>query len=251
MVSMNDESLVTTSQEEERIAHLLQVIPKGYSTVLDAGARYGYISERIAPYFDSVTALDLDAPKIEHPKITCVQGDITQLSYPDQFFDVVLCSEVLEHIPTHLLEKSCSELSRTAKHYVIIGVPYKQDTRVGRTTCTQCGKVNPPWGHVNVFDENRLLTLFPSMSIKSISFIGTTINKTNPLSTWLYGIVGNPWGTYGQIETCIYCSAQLTRPNNMGIFQKAIAKVASYLNRIQQLFMNPQPNWMHLLLERK
>ena len=36
-------------------------------------------------------------------------------------FDVVLCVEVLEHIPGKGLEQACRELSRVAKSHVVIG----------------------------------------------------------------------------------------------------------------------------------
>jgi hypothetical protein len=70
------------------------------------------------------------------------------LGFADDFFDFVLCAEVLEHIPTASLSRACSELGRVSKHYVLIGVPYRQDIRVGRTTCWSCRKKNPPWGHI-------------------------------------------------------------------------------------------------------
>jgi len=93
--------------------------------------------------FDEVTALDLEKPTISHDKIACVQGDIINLDFDDNTFDLVFCAEVLEHIPPHLLERATSELSRVSREFLLIGVPYKQDIRVGRTTCYSCGAKNP------------------------------------------------------------------------------------------------------------
>lgn len=57
--------------------------------------------------------------------------DITQLSYADERFDVVLCSHVMEHIPED--SKAFSELFRVLKKgaYVIFQIP--QDTTLATT----------------------------------------------------------------------------------------------------------------------
>ena len=48
----------------------------------------------------------------------CVQGDITALEFPTDFFDIVVCTEVLEHIPSDKLARACPELSRVAIYEV-------------------------------------------------------------------------------------------------------------------------------------
>ena len=137
------------SREQERIRNLIDLIPKGDASLLDAGARDGRLSVLLADHFESVTALDQKNPAVCHRKVISVQGDITSLKFPDNSFDSVMCTEVLEHIPERSLERACSELRRVAKKHLLIGVPYRQDLRVARTTCYLCGKKNPPWGHVN------------------------------------------------------------------------------------------------------
>ena len=65
--------------------------------------------------------------------------DVTQLTFEDMSFDALMSLEVLEHVPA--VERACKEIARVARHEVVIGVPYKQDTRLGRTKCSNCGKV--------------------------------------------------------------------------------------------------------------
>ncbi len=100
---------------------------------LDVGARDGFISRLLAGHFPFVTALDLELPSIDHERVQSVKGNIAALDFPDASFDLVFCAEVLEHIPKDLLGTACRELARVSKEYVLIGVPYKQDIRVGRT----------------------------------------------------------------------------------------------------------------------
>ena len=160
--------------------------------MLDIGARDGYFSQLLTEYFDEVTALDLEKPDFSFPRVTTVAGDATNLQFADDSFDCVFCAEVLEHIPD--VAQACREIARVARHEILIGVPYKQDTRLGRTTCQSCGRKNPPWGHLNRFDERRLAKLFPGLSVEASSFVGSARSETNPLSTMLMDVAGNPWG---------------------------------------------------------
>jgi len=199
--------------EKARSADLMKIIPNGCEgNVLDVGARDGWYSFLLADKFNKVIALDLQMPNIEHPKIQCVKGDASNLNFDDGAFELVFCTEVLEHIPPQNLIKVCSEIERVSSKYIVIGVPFKQDIRVARTKCYTCGKRNPPWGHVNSFDENKLFNLFPMCDVRKISFVGENKECTNALSAFLMDFSGNPYGTYHQEEPCIYCGAKMKKP---------------------------------------
>jgi len=242
------------SESEQRRAddlmqHIRRVSGEGKS-VLDIGARDGHFSLLLAQLSDEVTALDLQKPSISHSKVTCVQGEATNLEFDDNAFDLVFCAEVLEHIPPHLLEETASELIRVSRHFLIIGVPYKQDTRVGRTTCYSCGGKNPPWGHVNSFDEDRLANLFPSCRVNEVSYVGESSSHTNFMSAFLMDVAGNPYGTYNQEEECIHCGERLISPPERTVPQKFLTRAAFYMTYFQRRFSKPHPNWIHILFHK-
>jgi 2-polyprenyl-3-methyl-5-hydroxy-6-metoxy-1,4-benzoquinol methylase len=237
-------------REQERISNLLAIIPKGYSSVLDVGARDGYISNLLASHFASVTALDLEEPQVSNDKVLAVKGDITHLEYPDNAFDVVICTEVLEHIPPQLLARACSELGRVAKYGIVVGVPYRQDRRTGATTCIFCGKQNPCWGHVNTFDESRLTYLLEGFVPISTSFVGRTKERTNFVSAYLMTRGGNPWGTYEQDESCVHCGNQMIQPADRTLFEGTCVRLASILNHVQSMFVPLRPIWMHVVFKK-
>ena len=146
---MNSESLDAYHQsprEAARVASLLAMVPPDTRTILDIGSRDGYITRLLAEQTRQVTALDLRKPEIHHPRIKCVEGNACQLPFPDDHFDLVFCAEVLEHIPEPALTQACAEIARVSRSAVLIGVPFEQDIRVGRTTCNSCQATNPPWG---------------------------------------------------------------------------------------------------------
>src|SRR6185295_9096732 len=186
--------------EKRRTEDLLRLMPAFGGTALDIGARDGHFSILLAERFDRVIALDLEKPAIDHPKVECVKGNAAELDVADRSMDFVFCAEVLEHIPPEILGRVCGEIERVSKGQILIGVPYKQDLRLGRTDCVSCRGRNPPWGHVNSFDERRLAELFPACKIDSVSFVGKTEAQTNSLSALLMDLAGNPYGTYEQQE---------------------------------------------------
>lgn len=237
-----------SESEKARIADLFRIMPRGRTSILEIGARDGYLSRPLTEHFPEVTALDLEKPTFEFPQVTTVAGDATKLQFPDELFDCVLCAEVLEHILA--VEQACRELVRVTRHELIIGVPFRQDIRSGRTTCRNCGKTNPPWAHVNTFDERRLGELFPGLAIKTKSFVGSTKERTNAVSAMLMELASNPWGTYVQDEPCIHCGAVLVPPDRRSFLSKVCSGVAARLDRLQMSFAQPHANWIHIVFSK-
>lgn len=237
-----------SEQEKSRTEDLIRILPKGRNTVLDIGARDGHFSRILATYFASVTALDLRKPQFEYERVVTMAGDVTKLDFPDSSFDCVFCAEVLEHIPA--LEDASREIARVARYEIVIGVPFRQDTRVGRTTCRTCGKPNPPWGHVNSFDEHRILRLFPGLSLVSKSFVGINREATNAIATFLMDRAGNPWGSYDQEEPCIHCGMELVQPSSRPLKSRICSGLAARLNVLQSLWVQPHENWIHMVFSK-
>jgi hypothetical protein len=238
-----------SESEKARTADLLRLLPRGRDSVLDIGARDGHFSRLLTGHFQQVTALDLEKPSFSFPRVTTVAGDVTRLQFPDSSFDCVFCAEVLEHIPN--IELACRELMRVTRYEIVVGVPFRQDTRSGRTRCRSCGKVNPPWAHVNTFDERRLQLLFPGLTVTATSFVGSTKEVTNALSSLLMDLAGNPWGTYHQDEPCIHCGATLLPPADRRSYLSRICSgVAVRLDRLQMSVTPAHANWIHVVFSK-
>lgn len=219
-------------------------------SVLEIGARDSYITRLLAETFEQVVSLDLDRPEPVSPNVVCVKGDVRALQWGANQFDLVLCSEVLEHVPSVDLEHACSELARVAKRSVLIGVPFEQDLRVARTRCARCGAINPPYGHVNRFTRRRLDRLFPSMWAVAEEEIGWTRERTNAVSSALMQLAGHPWGTYDQDEPCVSCGGAIGPPPRASIPARAMASLAWRIDALERALSRTRPKWLHVLYQK-
>jgi SAM-dependent methyltransferase len=237
-----------SARERERTESLLRLLVPGQS-VLEIGARDGHFSRLLPDYFSRVTALDLTRPDLQIPGVATVAGDIRSLQFEDRSFDCVFCSEVLEHIDA--LDRAAVEIARVAKKHLVIGVPYRQDLRWGKTTCRNCYGINPAWGHLHSFDEGRLAALFPQFSVRAMEFVSSNDERTNPISSHLFDFAHNPWGRYNDEDRCSHCGSVLDSPPPRNIVQKVCSKFAATVNHAQSWFVKPWPFWIHLSMERK
>ncbi|HZE87235.1 MAG TPA: class I SAM-dependent methyltransferase [Methylomirabilota bacterium] len=97
-------------------------------SILDAGCGEGFFltklsHAKIGKKLEGIEYGD-EAIKIGkklHPTIIIKKADIYKLPYRNNSFDVVVCTEVLEHL-VHP-EKALLELKRVAKKYIVLSVP--------------------------------------------------------------------------------------------------------------------------------
>lgn len=100
---------------------------KPYS-ILDAGCGEGFTldilkNRKIGKKLTGFDFLEeaIGIGKKLHPELNLLTGDIYNISFKDNSFDLVICTEVLEHLENP--EKALKELRRVTKEYVLISVP--------------------------------------------------------------------------------------------------------------------------------
>jgi ubiquinone/menaquinone biosynthesis C-methylase UbiE len=97
-------------------------------TVLDAGCGEGFTlskfrNEKIGKELTGIDFLDraIKIGKELHPDLNLKTGSIYEMPFKDKSFDLVLCTEVLEHL--EYPEKALAELERVTKKNCLISVP--------------------------------------------------------------------------------------------------------------------------------
>jgi 2-polyprenyl-3-methyl-5-hydroxy-6-metoxy-1,4-benzoquinol methylase len=91
-------------------------------------------------------------------------SDITVLPFPDGFFDMVICSEVLEHIPDQ--ESAVKEIIRVLKAggNLIVSVPRFLPERI--CWALSDSYHNVPNGHIRIYRKKELLHLLEQSGSK-------------------------------------------------------------------------------------
>lgn len=239
-----------SASEQDRIGKLLALIPVQCRTCLDIGARDSYISLRLTEGNKCVTALDLTRPATVPRGINYVQGSAASLPFRKLAFDVVLCAEVLEHIPPSALKQVCAEIVRVTQGWAVIGVPLNQDRRFGATRCPSCGQTNPPWGHINSFSAENLIQMLEPLKPLKVEYVGETRERTNTLSYQLMEFAGHPYGNYSLAEPCMRCGAPVVFTDQRSLSQRIATRAAHLLNLMQQRLIAKRPMWVHVLFEK-
>ncbi len=105
-------------------------LDKYYKRLLDAGCSYGYATRLYTIKCKEVYAVDIDFEMIEIAKtkyknINFQVSELENLPFSDQFFDIIVLSDVLEHIKEPI--KALNELYRILQigGDIIITVPHK------------------------------------------------------------------------------------------------------------------------------
>jgi 2-polyprenyl-3-methyl-5-hydroxy-6-metoxy-1,4-benzoquinol methylase len=144
--------------------HDLMGRTQGASSVLEVGCGEGYMQQALTRYrFAERLAFDIDAPIVTEarriaPESHYLVADGQSLPFPDARFDVVMATEVLEHVsdPARVV----AEMRRVSRRYVLVSVPREP---LWRGLNLLRGKYVSAWGntpgHVNHWSAGGFVRL--------------------------------------------------------------------------------------------
>jgi SAM-dependent methyltransferase len=127
-----------------------------------------------------------------------VTGVIQALPFADNSFDVVFCSEVLEHLGDEDLVAGVRELRRVLRgHGILVGsVPFQEDLLGGLVVCPSCSHRFHRWGHQQSFDEERMTGVLKGAGLRPIRMYtyafpsihnSSLLEKAKNFARWLLG----------------------------------------------------------------
>lgn len=108
---------------------------KKIKSVVDIGCGEGFGMEQLYKNHIGNSYVGLDSSSVAlktakkiHPQFKYVKGSIYNSPFRDKQFDLVMCSEVLEHLTYP--DKAILELQRISKKYILISVPFEPWFRI-------------------------------------------------------------------------------------------------------------------------
>lgn len=110
------------------------VLPAGGS-VLEVGCAFGFLVRRLRADGYRVTGCDLSgyclAQAVPEAAGRLQAASVLALPYRDRSFDLVLCFEVLEHLPEELIPAAIAELKRVSRGLLLVSVPSYGENEFG------------------------------------------------------------------------------------------------------------------------
>lgn len=169
------------SGSEPRLKYLFRKtqlhFQQGNPTILNIGIGNGWLEKRCQQAGWHTYSLDPSQSAIAKIKELGIGGEtgyIENNPYPDNFFDVIFCSEVLEHLLEEQINLGLLEINRVLKDGgLLVGtVPYNENLLINQVICPCCSQVFHRWGHLQSFERNNLSQIFDRVfSIKNIKVV--------------------------------------------------------------------------------
>jgi len=134
----------------------------GDGRLLDDLRRHGFTGRTVAAERSrtAVGLVDADAGR--------VQASIEALPFADRALPVVVCCEVLEHLPPAIYPAARAELARVASDHVIVTVPNLEKRSRADITCDACGCRYNPDRHLRSFSRHDLADLLPGFEVDAV-----------------------------------------------------------------------------------
>lgn len=156
----------------------------GNAAILEVGCGDGSFTRNLAEYSSRVTAVDLSASQIErnaraHPEINFIQHDVAQpLPFATGAFDVIWCSEVLEHLFDPGFAVGEMQRVLAAGGRLLVTVPYHgvlKDVLIALFRWDE--HFSPANPHIRFFTRKTLSTLAASAGFVEIETKTCGMNK--------------------------------------------------------------------------
>lgn len=230
--------------EWSRVMDTVGMIPEGVKSIVDVGCGDGLLTNQLNDRYDDVLGVDISREALQHVKGRKMAVGMDRLPLPDQSFDLVICTEVIEHLPYHIYEKSIHELQRVAKKNLLVTVPNEEFLRDRFVKCPVCDCTYHRYRHLRSFGLEGLKNLFPQFEYVDHRYMGGLTVRPYRWDTILRQNLGDHWNISDHC-VCPQCGYTGSSPLQRGV----ISCLLSMLRRI--LPKKRSPHWLAVIYRRK
>ncbi len=228
-----------------RVEQTLGLIPAGVHTVLDLGCGDGTVSNALVDRGTALVGTDISPTALQYFQGRAVIASVDHLPLPDKSFDLVLCAETLEHLPSGPFEETLNEIERVAEQYVIITTPNNEYLPAGFARCERCRTVYHVNLHVRSMNRATHTTLFREfVLIKTIDILHWRHNPSRiSMEHRLLGVY-----SFQEGSTCPHCGHISVRRPEVRLWKKILLKGLRQADRL--LPIGTKARWIASLYRR-
>lgn len=193
--------------ERERVKVTAAAVPEKSRRILDVGCGDGRVCLEVSKKKGcSVVAFDLSTVALGHVSVPGCCGSANQLPFRDKSFDLVISTEVLEHIPEKIYSRALHEMERVAERHILITVPNCENLTENLSVCGRCSAKFHAWGHMRQYNAKILHNLFPHFRLSLIRPFGGDELCYNPFLLWVRQRLAGSWH-WDELQKCYACGA--------------------------------------------
>jgi SAM-dependent methyltransferase len=227
----------------KKLQTLTEMIPPSTTRILDLGCGNGLITNRLGERLDLV-GLDWSQPALRHMTQPAVCASSAALPLPRGRFDMILCSELLEHISEESWQTTLDEMKRLAPRYLLLSVPNNENIHTNQVKCPQCNAIFNVSHHFRSFSLDSLVACFPGYQLRESRVGGPGVRAYPRLLLWLRQQIGRRWFQVPDTRTAV-CA----RCDNRHFPRTGYNPVSFVCDGINRLISRRHPYWLYVLLE--
>lgn len=182
--------------------------PNEVENALDVGCGDGKLTRVLAAEKQlSIVGFDSSAEALSRLQLPTVQGDAVDMPFDDASFDLVLSTDVLEHVPDESHGQVWSEIFRVARRHVMVAVPFREELLDATAECQQCGQTYHVNWHERSYDFEDLSQRSPDgWQVKAFVVAGEAWSDLLPMETHFRRMKLGQWSGW-QMGVCPHCGA--------------------------------------------
>ena len=174
---------------------IASLIPSDVVSIADVGCGNGLITNELGKKY-TIVGIDRSEAALKNVTTDKLQASCDAIPLNDQSYDLVLSSELLEHLDSTTFDKTILELKRISRKYILISVPFDESLNKGMIQCPKCELIYHRCYHQRRFSAAYFESIFPEYSLIATKTFGLNVrvynekiakikHKLTPSNTWI------------------------------------------------------------------
>lgn len=189
-------------------------------TLLNIGCGNGHLERTAQARHWQVVSVDPDPKSVDRVKSMGVDarcGTIESLPIPSDSVDLVICTEVFEHLTPATLNAGLKEIKRVlVPEGILMGtVPYRENLADNQVFCPHCNRAFHRWGHHQSFDEAAMRSVLSHAlavrKVKPVYFVPWASVGWKGRLLWSARFAFSLAGVYGSGANLLFVATKVNR----------------------------------------